>query len=106
MTWRDTMERLLTERRKGWRGQRTNTTMGCNRCRAYVSYTKHPCHWNNCNEFYCDWCGRYLFGAGAAGCPCDSGTNIAGQRGHRTRAEQPRPAAPHRAAYGHRKGHR
>ncbi len=87
-------------------GRSTAHTMGCDRCRAYVLYTLARCNWGRCTEAWCQGCGRYLFGAGPVGCPCDWFGNVAGERGHRTKAEQPRPDAPHRRLYGRRKGHR
>lgn len=72
------------------------TAMCTHRCQQYRPYVRVLCGWKHCTEFYCTGCGRYMFGAGPVGCPCDWWPNVSGNCGHRTRAEQPRPRPPYK----------
>ncbi len=93
------MVKLLAIARKR-RGRRypflsdhTTGKAACFRCRAAQPYIRHLCAYRCCTEFYCAECRRYLMGVGQAGCRCDDYPG-AGNRGHRTKAEQRRRTPP------------
>ncbi len=75
------------------RQPRIRRSIACFHCEKYTLPVRVLCHWKHCTEFYCSECGRYSWGAGPVGCPCDWG-NTSGSRGHHTRAEQARPRRP------------
>jgi hypothetical protein len=66
----------------------------CTRCGAAwpadLDQVMTDCPWGWCQEHYCQDCGRYQGGMGAADCPCDP------ERGHGTRGEAPRPSCPYK----------
>jgi hypothetical protein len=48
------------------------------------------CPFKRCNQFFCPGCRRYLWGAGAIACACDTNPS-----GHGTYAEYARPSVRH-----------
>lgn len=80
--------------RRPLRGTATTENYACLRCYAYTTHTRGLCQYGECDQFYCDRCGRYAGGFGPMGCPCEANSKGSGCFGHRTRGEQPRRKLP------------